>query len=227
MEGQRSYYAAALAALRFVEHRNPTGRRFGKDADAAWRSFRGHLTTADRIDLLLRDADVQWPQAFGARSVYALRAVSEDEPFGAEWEGLSLRAAEALWREVQKAPAPSDPSETLQRCAAAWAIELRAVKVGSISASTKLLLVGPSAVASAMAHFAKASALSWCDQVLCVATPPAHRQVALVAGALLNADRAVRLATAQTVSTLPAPDRVLVSDDAAPEDAAAARGLKG
>ncbi len=227
MDGQRSYYSAALTALRFVEERQPTGRRFGKDADAAWRSFKGHLTAADRIDLLLRDADVQWRSAFGARSVYALPAVAEDESFGAQWESLRTRAAEELWREIAKKPPPGDPSEAILRCAAAWDIRLQPVDVGRVSASTKLLLAGPSAVASAMAHFSKVAGLSWSDQVLCIATPYGHRQLALLSGALLNADGPARLASAERASELPAANRVLVSDDAAPEDAAAARKRKG
>ena len=46
----RAYYSAALAGLRFLEQRQPTGRRFGPDADARWTNFRGDLATADRGD---------------------------------------------------------------------------------------------------------------------------------------------------------------------------------
>jgi hypothetical protein len=37
--------------------RRPTGRRFGTEADARWNGFHGSLTIADRLDLLVRDAD--------------------------------------------------------------------------------------------------------------------------------------------------------------------------
>lgn len=50
-----AYYRAALRCLQFVEQRKPTGRRFGPDADARWSQFEGELTTADRIDLMVRD----------------------------------------------------------------------------------------------------------------------------------------------------------------------------
>ena len=75
-EGLGSYYEGALWALRFIEARRPTRRRFGAEADATWAAFRGDLGASARIDLLLRDADTQWPGAFGARSVYDLAAVA-------------------------------------------------------------------------------------------------------------------------------------------------------
>src|SRR5690606_36203028 len=68
----RSYCHGALTGLRYVEHRAPTSRRFGQDADLHWASFRGHLQDVDRIDLLLRDADAQWPGSLGARRVFNL-----------------------------------------------------------------------------------------------------------------------------------------------------------
>ncbi len=67
-----AYYQAALRCLQFVEKRKPTGRRFGSEADARWASFKGELTTSDRIDLLLRDADTEWLGAIGARTVFGL-----------------------------------------------------------------------------------------------------------------------------------------------------------
>lgn len=80
-EGQSRYYEAALWALRFVESRRATKRRFGPEADATWAAFRGDFGISARIDLLLRDADAQWPGAFGARSVYDLAAVAQGIEF--------------------------------------------------------------------------------------------------------------------------------------------------
>ena len=74
-EGQSRYYEAALCALRFVEARRATRRRFGPEADATSTAFRGDFGTSARIDLLLRNADAQWPGAFGARSVYGLASL--------------------------------------------------------------------------------------------------------------------------------------------------------
>ncbi|NVL83835.1 hypothetical protein [Escherichia coli] len=67
-----AFYEASLRKLRFVEARSPTKRRSGADADALWKSFKGHLTASDRLDLLLRDADIEHGGAFGAR-VLAIR----------------------------------------------------------------------------------------------------------------------------------------------------------
>jgi hypothetical protein len=65
-----------LFALRYLEGRRATGRRFGADADALWSSLQGDLTTANRLDLLIRDADAEWPGGFGARTVFAMRGVA-------------------------------------------------------------------------------------------------------------------------------------------------------
>jgi len=81
-----AYYEAALPALRFVQQRLPAARRFDPDAAARWAVLRGHLTAADRIDLILRDANAQRPSDIGPRTVFALRAVAEDDPFGAAWD---------------------------------------------------------------------------------------------------------------------------------------------
>ena len=120
------YYAAAMAALRFIEQRTPTTRRFGPEADARWSAFKGNLETADRIDVLLRDADAQWPAALGARNVFALRAAAEDEAFGVEWEPLDAVAAEDLWRSVSVEPAPQGVAAALAAVAAGWGLSLRA-----------------------------------------------------------------------------------------------------
>ena len=122
------YYVAALRALRFVERRAPTTRRFGGDADARWGAFRGNLTTADRLDLLLRDADAHWPAAFGARNVFALRSAAEDEAFGAEWSPLDPVDAEELWREVLAEAPPDGVREALLAAASSWDLELAAVE---------------------------------------------------------------------------------------------------
>src|SRR5690606_36252944 len=66
-EQTKTYYRGALTALRFLEERQSTGRRFGPDADLRWASFRGHLLDLDRVDLLIRDADAQWPGSLGPR----------------------------------------------------------------------------------------------------------------------------------------------------------------
>lgn len=220
LEGQVQYVEAALRLLQFVEARRPTGRRFGADADARWASFKGDLRTADRIELLIRDADAEWPGGFGARAVYALRAVAEDEPFGAQWPGLDPIAAEEIWRRMPKAPGTA--TEACKAILAAWELTLRPFEVGKVGPTDRLTIAGPSAVAATIGVFADGKGLDWADQVVVIATPPAHRQVAAAATALLNATRPVRILTA--TDDAPKGGRVLVSDDADPRDRARATG---
>lgn len=221
-----AYYEAALNALRFVEHRAPSGRRFGAEADARWSSFKGDLTTADRIDLLIRDADAQWPSAFGARTVFAKRAVAEDEPFGADWESLDAVAAEEMWRAQQQAAAPTSPHTALEAAAKSWDLTLSPFDTGAIGAAEKLLVAGPSAIAATIAAFHIGADLDWADQVTVIATPPAHRQLAALGGALLNATKPTRVFTAE-LATAKSGMRLLLSEDATNEDAAKARELAG
>ncbi|WP_437840180.1 hypothetical protein [Sorangium sp. So ce1153] len=219
------YYAAALRALRFVERRSPTTRRFGSEADARWAAFRGNLTTADRLDLLLRDADAHWPAAFGARNVFALRSAAEDEAFGAEWTALDPVVADELWRKVVAETPPNSAHETLLAAASSWDLKLAAVDAGAIAPTDKLLVVGPSAVAAVVTSFAAGKDLDWAAQVVCVATPPAHRQLAALGAALLNATKPTGLvAPASGNPAVRAGRRLIMSQDAAAEDVVWARG---
>ena len=220
----QGYYEGALTALRFIERRLPTSRRFGAEADARWASFRGDLTTADRIDLLIRDADAQWPAAFGARAVFALRAVAEDEPFGSKWTSLDPVDAETLWRAAMKRDADVDVRSTLISVAASWGLKIATFDAGALTAADKLVVTGPSAIVAVVDAFTRGVALDWADQVVVVATAPAHRQLACVAAALLNAKTTVIVDdTAAVVSRATA--RLIASADAEPTDAARAAVL--
>jgi hypothetical protein len=219
------FYRAALAALRYVEHRRPTGRRFGADADARWGALRGHLATADRVDLLLRDADREWIGAFGPRTVFGLTGLAEDEPFGGEWAPLDPVAAEELWRSVVAASPPADVRAAVEAIARAWDLGLQPTPA-IVTPSDKLLVVGPSAATAAITAFAGAAGLDWADQVLVLATPPAHRQLAALGAALVNATKGTAFAARDAhANRLGAGRRLLVSDDADPNDAALAREL--
>lgn len=227
-DSERSrYYAAALRALRFIEQRSPTTRRFGTEADARWGAFHGSLTTADRVDLLLRDADAHWPAAFGARNVFALRSAAEDEAFGAEWMPLDPVAAEELWRGVLAEAPPADLRAALLAAASSWSLSLLPLELGPVAPTDKLLVVGPSAIAAAITAFAAGKDLDWADQVVCVATPPAHRQLAALGAALLNATKATVLVAPGGKLAASAGRRSIVSPDAAPADAAWATALAG
>jgi hypothetical protein len=227
--GEPSYVEGALRLLRFVEARRPTGRRFGADADARWGDFKGDLDTVDRIELLLRDADAEWPGAFGARTVYALRAISEDEPFGATWRGVDPIGAEDLWRRIRSETSPASLTEALRAIAAAWGLRLESFDPGAIAPTDRVVLAGPSAIAAAIEVFSRGADLDWAEQVTVVATPPAHRQLAAAAGALLNLNRPTRLLTIDEAGAAPAARgaRLLASDDAESADRAAAQRLAG
>ena len=219
----------ALRLLRFVEMRRPTGRRFGADADARWGDFKGDLETVDRIELLIRDADAEWPGAFGARTTYALRSLAEDEPFGAAWEGIDPIEAEDLWRHVVADAPPADAGDALRAIALTWGIALGAAELGEVSATDRLVVAGPSAIAAAVEAFAGGTDLDWAEQVIVVATPPAHRQLAAAAGALLNTKGPTRLFANDEAAgaKVPVGPRLLVSADADPDDHSAARRLAG
>jgi len=218
----RAYYTGALAGLRFVEARRPTGRRFGSDADARWAGFRGDLTTADRLDLLLRDADAEWPGAFGARTVFAESAVAEDDAFGPGWPGLDPVDAEEVWRTVLAAGEPREVDSLLAAWSDLWGLTLSNVNVGALTTVDRLVVAGPSAIASVLRAFVGRGDLAWSEQVVIVATPPAHRQLASFSTAVLNAAKPTTLVTHERAHDLIG--RIVLSVDAAPEDAAAAKG---
>jgi hypothetical protein len=216
----RAFYTAALAGLRFVEARRPTARRFGPEAEARWTGFRGDLTTADRIDLLIRDADAEWPGAFGARTVFAEPAVSDDDAFGSVWSGLDSVDAEEVWRATHE----PDESWDLDILAAAWSVawgaRLVSFEVGPLTAVDRLVIAGPSAIVGALRAFVGRDDLAWPEQVVVVATPPSHRQLASFATAILNATKPASLVTHVQAHGLVG--RAIVSADASSEDAAVA-----
>jgi hypothetical protein len=219
----RAYYASALCCLRFVEARRPTGRRFGAEADARWAGFRGDLTTADRLDLLLRDADAEWPGAFGARTTFAQPAVAEEESFGSAWAGLEPIDAEDLWRTTLASPMPTDPSALLSAWSAAWDTPMLPTDAGPVSTVDRLVVAGPSAIASVLGAFVGRSDLAWSEQVTIVATPPAHRQLAAFATAVLNGTKPSVVVTHGQAHALTVIGRAIISPDASPDDATAAR----
>ena len=223
-----SFYNGAVLGLRYQEAAKPTGRRFGADADARWASFRGDLTTSDRIDLLIRDANAQWPEAFGARTTFAERAVAEDEPFGPGFASLDPVDAEALWRAQLATPPAADLGTLLGAVAAAWGIRLAPHDPGPIGPADKLIVVGPSAIVSLILAFHKGGRdFDWRDQVAVVATPPGHRQIAALGGALLGiTQRATLIAADDDPASYPGlRGRLIAGPDADPTDVQRARAL--
>lgn len=224
-DGMGHYVEGALRLLQFVEARRPTDRRFGANADARWSTFRGDLETADRIELMIRDADAEWPGGFGARLVYQLEGVAEDDPFGARWQGMDPVEAEELWRRLKRSPAPASLRDTLVAIATAWSVDLQPFARERIEPDEQLVVAGVSAIASTIETFAHGSSLDWADQVTVVASAPAPRQLAAAATALLNSSRASRIVAATAPSSAVRGARLIASSDADPADRAAAQRL--
>jgi hypothetical protein len=185
-----------------------------------WRTFRGHLTASDRIDLVLRDADAEYPGSFGARVIFALRGVGEDDAFGPTWTHPDPTDADALWRKVVAEPPPADVPGALAACARAWGLTIRPLDVSGLTPNSRLLIAGPSAIASVAAAFARGRDLSWSDQVTCVASPPAHRLLAAVCAALLAAEPTHILGATEPLPPQAQFDQRVASDDADPADRA-------
>jgi len=222
---EQSYYRGALSLLRFVEQRASSKRRFGAEADAAWRQFKGELSTSDRIQLLLADAHAQWPGAVGASNVCLLPGVAHDDAFGPDWEPLNGVEAEAVWRDAMNAPPPASLADGLAAIAVAWGLKLSEHSIGTVTPSTKVVVAGPSAVSALIQLFASNADLDWARQVVAVATPPAHRQLAAAAGVLLNLTSSVTITSKDAPATKIAGAIKVISNDADPEDAKLAEQL--
>jgi hypothetical protein len=180
---RRAYYRAALGLLRHVERRAPTTRRFGSEADALWRSFAGDLDAGDRIELLLRDADRQWPGAFGARAVFALRSAHEQDAFGSRWVPLGGGEAEAMWTAALAEPPADDPIAALLRC---WELEPASFAAPPLKPSARVVIAGLAAIVACLRQCLANPDLSWPNQVVVVAAEPGPRQLAAAAVALLD-----------------------------------------
>ena len=106
-----SFYRAAMLGLLHLEQREGRGRRFGEASQAAWRALGGELDDRDRLTLLLRDGAVTHPLAFGARDVFAIPGLTEDEPFGPDWPEAPVQLAKELMKQgaTNEAVAGSSP----------------------------------------------------------------------------------------------------------------------
>lgn len=181
-----TFYLAALRLLRFAERRSPTQRRFGTDADALWKDFAGELKTSDRVDILLRDADTEWPGAFGARATFGLRAVAEDDAFGADWASLAPMDGERVWKDGFKGDVADSVGAALEGLCAAWELTPSPFELPKLTPTSRAVVGGASAIAAAIATFAESSDLRWTEQIIVVADAPGERQLAASAAVLLN-----------------------------------------
>lgn len=210
-EGERlAYYAGALAALRFFEGRRPTGRRFGPDADARWRDFAGQLGIEDRLDLLLRDADLEWSGALGARRAFGLDGVADDDAFGAAWESLPPAVASELWRANDVGPI-AGLRAFLDAFFGAHRRTLAPITLAPVAPTHRVLVAGPSALASVVLAFESKSELDFGQQVLVVPGTLLTRQLGALAPALLATGTPSRFASHTSTGPWSA---TYISDDA-------------
>jgi len=194
-EARAAYYAGALLLLSFLEARRPTGRRFGSEADARWSGFAGHLSVRDRIDLLVRDADLEWPGSVGARRVFGLDGVADDDAFGPTWEGVPAHVAADLFR-MHAGTSISGVAAWLD---AAFAVARRprlTIEVATVAPNDRFVVAGASAVAALLARFDGQRELDFGAQVLVVADDAFARQLAIAAPLVLASGTATRLSGA-------------------------------
>lgn len=186
-EEVRSFHLAAHLGLRALDARGAR-RRFGDEADARWKQFRGQLTEADRLDLLLRDAATVAPLAFAPRDVFALPGISTEDPFGPDWPGPPRGLAGELLRARDEAAA--DPVAAFDRALALWQRAAAPIDPGTgprVAPSTRLLVGGASLLRHLVGVFAAGrDALDLADQVILVADRPHERQLFGLAAVLLG-----------------------------------------
>jgi hypothetical protein len=114
----------------------------------------------------------------------------------------------------------SSPAQVLQAVAQEWGIQLGSITIGKIDATERIVALGPSAIATLAEAFVGRDDLDWAEQVTCLATPAAHRQLAHAAIAVVDAHKPGRVVSSSEVLRLPPGARVVRSEDAAPEDVA-------
>jgi hypothetical protein len=222
-----AFYAAAVAGLRALDRRERSPRRFGKDADTRWASFKGALNDADRVDFLLRDAAVTWGVAFSPAEAFDLFGLAPDEPFGPDWQSLSTAAARRYLEAESSASSPAELGEL-------FGVEAGPVTIPTLSASTRLAVAGGAALIAVAQSFSARQDLSWSDQVLAIATAPVNRQLAGLLALFTGASARTRLIRpdADLRVTLKAAgfvqlDSAVLSPDAEPECDAFARRAVG
>jgi hypothetical protein len=234
------FYRAGALGLSALEARERRGRRLGDVADATWRAFRGdpgELDDRDRLDLLLRDAAASHPLAFAPRRIFALPGLSEDEPFGHEWPGLSLQLAGQLLRDAVTNLDQRSPHAVLTDVAAAWGLApssaLGGDPVANLGRASRVAVAGAGAVLALAEHFAGRPDLDLGDQALFLTERPGERQLFGMAVVLLGRPTAPRILSPgvalQGGPRAPGVDpvtAVLVSEEASPAAREAALFLR-
>lgn len=231
----QSFYRAALLVLRFLEQRSGQRRTFGADANARWRSFAGHLTLGDRIDLAILDASRRQGTAtagaaFSAARVFQLKTLADDEPFGPDWPGLGDDESRRLWAEAEGAEAATW-QPVLEQAWSAWGLAPAgaAPDTAGISPATRVLTSGPTALQALAVRYAASETLRWSERVAVLAERPGERHVAGLIAALVGSPGPTRVISPAALARAEAgparalhellgapPDLAILSDDAEP-----------
>ncbi|MCG5052482.1 MAG: hypothetical protein KA712_05945 [Myxococcales bacterium] len=243
LQDKRRFYRAGALGLRALQDRQLGPDRFSANAEARWKAFRGELTDADRLDLLLRDGAVKQPLAFSAARVFGLPDLASDEPFGPDWVSLQPADAGPLLREARDTPPQAAGAGAFLKFAAdLWGLAPGPVVTGAVAsaqAASRIIVAGAGAAIALVEHAEGRSDMDLGDQVLLVAQSPGERQILGLGVALLGGRQTPRTVTAQDPLTQARAlgfDRatlLLVSQDAAPEvrqgaaALAAALGVQG
>ena len=160
--------------------------------------------------------------------IFSLGFSGDDEPFGPEWPSLVPQRAAKLWNEEMAAELAANEaklSHALARIADAWELSLGKMSTPDVGPNDRLLVVGPTAILAVARAFEAGKALSLAEQVTVVATPAAHRQLALFLTAALDQRSPTRVLSVGEIAAfkLPKAVRLIESKDAHIDDLAAAR----
>ncbi len=189
-----AFYEAALWGLRRLDDAGVPPRRFDAEAEARWKQFQGSLTTAHRVDVLLRDGSARFGPAFHAATVFGLSGLPVDEPFGPYWHSLKPQRALDLWNEVRRAPALA-PEALVER----WAALLGVARPPDGAAlprpggAEQAMAFGGTAVWRLFRAFRGERGLDWSSAVTVLAATPAERQFAGLLAVVDPAPGATRL----------------------------------
>lgn len=217
------FYRCALAGLGVLVQHHQTRDPFSDDANALWSAARGHLTAADRVDLVLSDASVAWPLAFSARDVFALEGLAEDAAFPRDWPGIDPNLAPAATQRTALPGAGNAVAQASAAVAEAWGPRPAAdptalAALAGAPRQQRFVIAGRAALAAAVAR-ASEGGLNLATQVVLVSERPDERQWLGLAAAAHGARetplvlRHARAAMPETAEAL-GDAKVLVSADA-------------
>lgn len=174
------FYRCALAGLGVLVQHQQTRDPFSDDANALWSAARGHLTAADRVDLVLADAAVAWPVAFSTRDVFALEGLAEDAAFPRDWPGIDPNVAPGATQRTVLPGVGNAVEQASAAVAVAWGprpVPDAAARAALADAprQRRFVIAGGAALAAAVAA-ASEGGLDLAAQVVLVSERPDERQ---------------------------------------------------